>query len=75
MRDLNVTKEIYSDCKSCGVPLEPVWFREKEITPQTGSRFYYPTETGRTKKSCSHLECPNCLRKECVDDSFDGPWV
>lgn len=52
----------YGNCSECGSSLIPVWFIEEEY------------ETGRTRKAVDYLFCPNCLNKECVDDSFDGPW-
>lgn len=54
----------------CGGYLQPVWFREDEYRNSAGEMF----KTGRTRKACSHLQCETCLRKECVDDSFDGEW-
>lgn len=55
------------DCPKCGEKMLPVWFTEKEY-----SKSGFPT--GRKRKACSHLECPNCFQKEVVDDSLDGPW-
>ena len=58
----------YGKCRCCGCDYEAIRFEENE---------YYPnsvTPTGRTRIAVSHLECPNCGTKECVDDTFDGPW-
>lgn len=60
----------YGVCSRCGTHLVPIWFNEEETKVQDGRMWY----TGRTRKACSHLECPNCFKKECVDDSFDRPW-
>lgn len=61
---------IYGNCERCGAALEPVFFTEEETKTVYGSLI----KTGRTRKACSHLECPVCGKKECVDDTFDGPW-
>lgn len=58
-------------CPKCGYPLEPVCFIEEEYKI-TKDGFRY--KTGRTRYAVSHLECENCLSRQCVDDSFDGPW-
>lgn len=63
-------ENIYGTCSRCNIPLEPVWFMEKEIKHNNGIRI----ETGRKRQACSYLICPKCLRKECVDDTFDGEW-
>ncbi len=63
------TKNPYGTC-TCGAPLVPVWFRERETKVVHGHMTY----TGRTRRACSHLECTICLREHCIDDSFDGPW-
>lgn len=57
---------MYGICSRCERDLEPVWFEEEE--------FKRGRPTGRTRRACSHLECPVCLKKECIDDTFDGPW-
>lgn len=60
----------YGICNKCGSQLFPVWFIEKETKIVKGSLIY----TGKKRKACSHLECPTCLKKECIDDTFDGEW-
>ena len=60
----------YGYCSKCGADLEPVWFTEKEMKPAQGGMVF----TGRTRRAVAYLECPDCLKKEVVDDSFDGPW-
>lgn len=64
----------YGTCSDCGVKLEPVFFidEEEEISP------VYPhsrIKTGRTRRAVDYLVCPICLCRECVDDSFDTPWL
>ena len=59
----------YGECK-CGRSLLPVWFTEEETEVVGGIM----TKTGRKRKSCSHLECPRCLKRFVVDDSFDKPY-
>lgn len=48
----------------------PIWFTEEEEKVVCGCRY----KTGRKRRAVSHLECPNCFTKECVDESFDEPW-
>lgn len=48
----------------------PIRFVEEEIKTEHGVQY----KTGRTRTAVSHLECPNCLKSFCVDDSFDGEW-
>jgi hypothetical protein len=61
----------YPICSKCKVTMEPIWFREEEIV--RGVYGYY--KTGRERTACSHFECSYCGEKECVDDTFDGPWI
>lgn len=61
---------MYGNCSKCSVPLEPVWFTEEEYEVVNGIMY----KTGRKRRAVSHLECPCCLNREIVDDSFDGPW-
>lgn len=58
-------------CGTCGCELEPSYFVEEEEIIQHGVRF----KTGRIRRAVDCLVCHNCLRTECVDDSFDGPWM
>lgn len=60
----------YGVCSKCGANLEPVFFTEEETKTANGIMY----KTGRIRHAVSHLECPNCLTKACVDDTFDGPW-
>lgn len=64
-------KSKYGICEVCDSELEPVWFLEEEY--QT-TRDGYMYRTGRVRHAVDYLECPFCLKKYCVDDSFDGPW-
>lgn len=57
----------YGTCEKCGEPLSPVWFTEKE-------RDRHGIWTGRTRHAVDYLLCESCGERECVDDSFDGPW-
>ena len=57
----------YGNCPRCGSDLMPIWCNTEEFTIEDGRLTY----TGRIKRVCSHLECPSCLKKVCVDDSFD----
>ena len=58
----------YGYCEDCGVPLSANLFTDIEFYPKTA------TPTGRTRLAVNYLYCPKCLKKLCVDDSFDGPW-
>lgn len=60
----------YGICAECGVELEAVWCQEQEYVDFAGIQ--YPT--GKVRRAVDYLECPCCLKKNCVDDSFDGPW-
>lgn len=55
----------FGECK-CGGNLQPVYFTEEERKKGI--------KTGRKRRAVSHLVCENCLRNECIDDSFDGNW-
>lgn len=65
-----VVKEKYGNYARCGEWLEPVWFIEEERKFNVG----YPVKTGRKRRACSHLECPRCMKKQIVDDSYDTKW-
>ena len=58
-------------CHFCGGLLEPVYFIEEELKLTSDGHLY---KTGRTRRAVSHLVCSCCLKNQCVDDSFDGPW-
>lgn len=60
----------YGKCEQCGIELEPVWFTEEETKVSNGIMIH----TGRKRRACSHLVCPQCLKNYAVDDSFDGNW-
>ena len=60
----------YGECSVCGESLEAVWFIEEEYNTFEG-RMY---KTGRKRRAIDYLVCPECDHKECIDDSFDGPW-
>ena len=60
----------YGQCENCGTDLEAVWFEEEEYETAHGVRY----KTGRKRRAVDYLICPICLERECVDDSFDGPW-
>lgn len=54
----------------CGGQLLPVWFIEEETKVVAGALLH----TGRKRRAVDHLYCDSCFNRECVDDSFDGPW-
>lgn len=60
----------YGQCEQCGADLKPIWFTEEEYQIIGGISI----KTGRKRRACSHLVCPDCLKNYCVDDSFDGPY-
>jgi len=61
----------FGTCPHCGYALEPVYFTEEEYqTTSFGVRY----KTGRTRRAVDYLVCEVCGKKQCVDDSFDGPW-
>lgn len=61
----------YGICPDCEVELEPVWFTEEEYKT---NMFGHQYKTGRKRRAVDYLVCPCCLKKSCVDDSFDGLW-
>lgn len=63
-------KEKFGTCECCGGSLVPVTFTEHEYKTVGGIQI----RTGRKRCAVSHLECADCLKRYCVDDSFDGPW-
>ena len=60
----------YGECLRCGSELIPIWCSKEEFEVNDGRLTY----TGKTRRVCSHLECPSCLKKHCVDDTFDDEW-
>lgn len=66
---MNVIPDI--ECPRCGASMKPVYFTEEEYEISSAG---YRYKTGRVRRAVSHFECPHCLNKEAVDDSFDGPW-
>lgn len=65
-----MNNSMYGMCSECGTPLEPVWFTEEEYKTINGCMY----KTGRKRRAVDYLICSCCLRKVCVDDSFDGNW-
>ena len=61
----------FGNCAECGCPLEAKWFIEDEYETTTFGVMY---RTGRQRHAVDYLFCPDCGKKYCVDDSFDGPW-
>lgn len=57
-------------CSRCHSVMDPIWFREYEEKVYQGEL----RRTGRSRLLLSHFECPNCFRKEAVDDTYDGEW-
>ena len=72
MKESGIKYTKYGVCENCNEPLEPVWFTEEETVVDNYSHMIY--HTGRTRRAVDYLVCPCCLKKFCVDDSFDGPW-
>jgi len=73
MADTSNRSALYSfSCPRCDSLMEPVFFMEEE--EKTSEEGWWKYKTGRVRRAVSHLECPHCFNKECVDDSFDGPW-
>lgn len=60
----------YGVCSRCKDNLIPIWFIEEEYRTEDGIMY----KTGRKRRAVDYLECPTCLKKEFVDDSFDGAW-
>ena len=50
--------------------MEAVWFIDEEYKTMQGMMY----KTGRKRQAVDYLVCPVCYKRECVDDSFDGPW-
>lgn len=63
--------ETFGLCPECGYPLEAVWFIEEEYEI---TQFTYMYRTGRKRRAVDYLFCEVCKKKQCVDDTFDGPW-
>lgn len=57
----------YGKCDRCNCDLMAEMFWDKE-------RDNRGILTGRIRHSVGVLYCPQCLKRYCVDDSFDGPW-
>lgn len=67
-----MTETDFGVCPRCGAGwLEPVYFIEEELKLTSDGHLY---STGRKRRAVSHLVCTYCLKNQCVDDSFDGPW-
>ncbi len=64
----------YGNCKICGGELQPVFFIEEETVMEGPPGYQHPCRTGRIRRAVDYLVCDNCGHKECVDDTFDGPW-
>ena len=64
----------FGTCKECGSDLVPVFFTEEEevLEGPPGARYF--CKTGRVRRAVDYLLCELCGHKECVDDTFDGPW-
>lgn len=60
----------FGSCSYCGGELKPVWFIDEETVVEHGIMY----KTGRKRRAISHLVCENCLKREVIDDSFDGDW-
>lgn len=67
---LRMKSNDYGICNECGVEYEPVWFTEEEYVTSGGIM----VRTGRKRRAVDYLICPCCLKKQCVDDSYDGAW-
>ena len=61
----------YPECPNCGAEMEPIWFTEKEINTTFSGASYY---TGRKRRNVNYFQCPFCMKKETVDDTFAMPW-
>lgn len=61
----------FGECPHCGGKLIPIWFTEEEMIVD---EYGHMIKTGRKRRAISHLLCENCLRNQCIDDSFDGDW-
>lgn len=60
----------FGECRHCGESLVPITFIQNETRIVNGTLI----RTGRERIAVDYLTCKNCLRNECVDDSFDGVW-
>lgn len=65
-----LNNNVYGMCEECQTSLQPVWFTEHEYKTHDG----YQYRTGRVRRAVDYLICPCCLKRYCVDDSYDGPW-
>lgn len=56
----------FGSCENCSAEIEPVYFIQKQ--------YINGYITGKVRQAVDYLACPVCMKKTCVDDSFDGPW-
>lgn len=62
----NINYNFDDKCQICDKVLIPYTFIDKEYVKNI--------PTGRIRYAVSHLYCPMCGKKVCVDDSLDGIW-
>lgn len=60
----------FGKCPYCGNDLSPVYGTEDEFIVENN----HLIKTGRERRIVAYLQCKTCFKKQCVDDSFDGPW-
>ena len=58
----------YGKCGQCG---EPLMAAELYVDYERDKKGVL---TGRQRLDIGYLQCPCCLKKYCVDDSFATPW-
>lgn len=63
-------KNKFGKCPYCGSDLSPVYGTEDEFIIKNS----HLIKTGRKRRIVAYLQCEACFKKQCVDDSFDGPW-
>ena len=60
----------YGKCPYCNGNLIPSWGTEEEFIVEHNNLI----KTGRKRRIVAYLQCEDCLKKQQVDDSFDGLW-
>lgn len=69
---LSYTPKVFDcavSCPRCRTRMEPMWSVVQEMVYNSDYKTYI--KSSRFIKTIDYLECPVCLIKEAVDDSFD----
>lgn len=64
----------FGNCPHCDTPLEAEWFKEYEWKTSWVGGYCTQYKTGRWRYNINYLVCPNCLKKQVMDDTYAGEW-